>query len=80
MQTNMQKHAKANTCKSEGVHPDQAAQGPRLFVVYSQLDESEGDDREMRVNRCEVDPISRFASWRHFGCTSKFAGDTFPRA
>ena len=24
------------------------------FVVYSQLDESEGDDQEMRVNRCDV--------------------------
>ena len=26
----------------------------QLGVVYSQLDESEGDDREMRVNRCDV--------------------------
>ena len=25
-----------------------------VFVVYSQLDKSEGDDREMRVNRCDV--------------------------
>ena len=25
-----------------------------FIVVYSQLDESEGDDLEMRVNRCDV--------------------------
>ena len=24
------------------------------LVVYSQLDESEGDDQEIRVNRCDV--------------------------
>ena len=35
-------------------HPIVRFGGTYIFVVYSQLDESEGDGQEMRVDRCDV--------------------------